>query len=215
MARGSEPVQISDQDVLIVIDVQNDFTHGSMAIPGSSAIIKPINQLATRFSNVVIVTDCHPPGHISFASAHPGCQPGDEVVAGDSAQAVFPDHCVQNSWGAELDEGLRLSMAQLVLRKGFRLASDSYSCFYENDHATETGLTGYLRVQGIQRVLCAGLARFGCVKHSALDAAGDGFDVVIVDNASAGQQRSTDDRGRSELAEAGVTWIHSRELLAA
>ena len=127
----------------------------------------------------------------------------------------FPDHCVQNSWGAELDEGLRLGMAQLILRKGFRLASDSYGCFYENDHATETGLTGYLRARGIQRVLCAGLARFGCVKHSALGAARDGFDVVIVDNASAGQQRSTDDRGRSELAEAGVTWIDSRELLAA
>ena len=109
MERGSEPVQISDQDVLIVIDasansflrsatpantalividVQNDFTRGSMAIPGSSAIIKPINQLATRFFNVVIVTDWHPPGHISFASAHPGCQPGNEVVAGYGAQVV-------------------------------------------------------------------------------------------------------------------------------
>ena len=87
--RGREPVHISEQDVLIVVDVQNDFTRGSMAIAGSSAIIEPINQLAACFPNLVVVTDWHPPGHISFASAHGGRQPGDEVVASYGAQAVF------------------------------------------------------------------------------------------------------------------------------
>lgn len=213
-AGGREPVHISDQDVLIVVDVQNDFTRGSMAIPGSSAIIEPINQLAAQFSNVVIVTDWHPPGHISFASAHGGRQPGDEVIASYGAQAVFANHCVQGSWGAELDADLRVGMAQLILRKGFRRTFDSYGCFYENDHATGTGLTEYLRARGIRRVLCAGLARFGCVMHSALGAARDGFDVAIVDDASAGRPCPTDDAARVDLAQAGVAWIRSRDLMA-
>ena len=210
--RGLAAVDISDQDVLIVVDVQNDFTRGTMAIPGASAIIAPINRLAACMPNLVVVTDWHPPGHISFASAHPGRRPGDEVAAGYGQQAVFADHCVQGSWGAELDADLRLGMAQLVLRKGFRPTVDSYGCFYENDHATGTGLSAYLRARGIGRVFCAGLARFGCVMHSALGAARDGFRVVMVDDASAGRPRPTDAAARHSLAAAGVAWMHSRDL---
>jgi nicotinamidase/pyrazinamidase len=205
-------MQISGQDAFIVIDVQNDFTRGSMAIAGAGAVISPINRLAPLFPNLIVATDWHPPGHVSFASAHPGAQPGDTISVPYGEQGIWADHCVQGSWGAELDEGLTLGTAQLVLRKGHRPDVDSYGCFYENDRTTSTGLTGYLRARGIARVFCAGLARFGCVAHSALGAARDGFAVVVMDDASAGPSRDSDAAMRARLDRAGVGWAHSRDL---
>lgn len=206
-------VQISAQDAFIVIDVQNDFTRGSMAIAGAEAVIAPINRLSPLFPKLIVATDWHPPGHVSFASAHPGAQPGDTVSVSYGEQGVWADHCVQGSWGAEMDEGLALGTAQLVLRKGYRPDVDSYGCFYENDRTTSTGLTGYLRARGIARVFCAGLARFGCVAHSALGAARDGFAVVMMVDASAGPSRDTDAAMRARLDLAGVGWAHSRDLV--
>ena len=116
---------ISDNDALLVIDVQNDFVDGTMAIPGASAIVEPINALAAAFTNIVIVTDWHPADHVSFASAHPGARHGDSVAVPYGVQRVFHDHCVQESWGAELHPGLRLGKAQMTLRKGYRRSVDS------------------------------------------------------------------------------------------
>jgi nicotinamidase/pyrazinamidase len=203
---------ISGQDALIVIDVQNDFTRGSMAVPGAESVIAPTNRLAPLFPNLVVVTDWHPPGHVSFASAYPGARPGDTVSLPYGEQGVWADHCVQGSWGAELDAGLALGAAQLLLHKGYRRGVDSYGCFYENDRTTSTGLAGYLRARGIARVFCAGLARFVCVAHSALGAAQDGFAVMMVNDASAGQLRDTDAAMRAKLDRAGVGWVHSRTL---
>jgi nicotinamidase/pyrazinamidase len=205
-------MQISSRDALLVIDVQNDFTRGSMAIPGADSVIAPINRLAARFPNVIVVTDWHPPGHVSFASTHPGTRPGDTVPVSYGDQAVWADHCVQDSWGAQLDAGLALGSAQLVLRKGYRAEVDSYGCFYENDQSTATGLAAYLRARGITRVFCTGLARFACVAHSALGAARDGFAVVIVRDATAGRPRDTDAAMQSELDRAGVEWVGSHDL---
>ena len=203
---------ISGHDLLLVIDVQNDFVRGSMAIPGAEAVVAPINRLAALVPNLVVVTDWHPPDHVSFASAHPGSRPGDTVATDHGPQSVWSDHCVQGSWGAELDSGLALGAAQLILRKGYRPGVDSYGCFYENDEVTATGLGGYLRARGIRRVFCAGLARFACVTQSALGAVRDGFAAVMVEDATAGRVRDTDEAARAELKRAGIGFVHSRAV---
>ncbi len=205
----------TDKDVLIIVDVQNDFVSGTMAIPGAKAIIAPINRLASIIPNVVIATDWHPVGHVSFASAHSGRRPGEIVPVFYGEQRLCEDHCIQGTWGAELDPDLRLGMAQLVLRKGYRLGVESYGAFYGNDGVTATGLGAYFRARGIARVFCAGLARFGCVMQTALGAARDGFSVAMVDDASVGPSRgAADDAAMRQLADAGVRWVNSQDIVA-
>jgi len=206
-------MRLSETDVLVVVDVQNDFVCGTMAIPGSKSIIAPINAIAVAIPNIVIATDWHPKDHVSFASAHPGTVHGDSVDVFYGRQRVYHDHCVQGEWGAELDPDLRLGKAQLILRKGYRTAVESNGCFYENDQETHTGLTEYLRARGISRVFCAGLARYGCVMQSALGAARDGFEVFLIDDASAGRPREDEAAVLADLASKGIAWVHSHDLL--
>jgi nicotinamidase/pyrazinamidase len=181
---GRQKRTLSGRDALVVIDVQNDFVSGTMAVPEAKRIIEPINRLAEAFETVIVVQDWHPPGHVSFASAHPGAKHRDLISVTYGTQRVFHDHCVQGTVGAELDPGLRLSSARLVLRKGYRREVDSHSAFFENDRATSTGLAAYLRVHGVERLFCAGLTRYGCVMMSAVDALREGFRVAIVEDAS-------------------------------
>jgi nicotinamidase/pyrazinamidase len=174
-----------DTDVLLVIDVQNDFCPGgALAVPGGDEVVPVINQLAERFRHVVLTQDWHPRGHRSFASAHPGRQPFDSVEMPYGAQTLWPDHCVQGTAGAAFHAGLQLGeRAELILRKGFRPAIDSYSAFYENDRKTPTGLGGYLRERGFARVFLVGLATDFCVNYSALDARRAGFEAVVLEDA--------------------------------
>jgi nicotinamidase/pyrazinamidase len=207
------PIEPGDRDVLVVVDVQNDFCTGSLAIPGSDAIIPVINRLARRFAHVVLTQDWHPPGHVSFASAHAGRQPGDVVTASYGAQKVYRDHCVQGTAGAAFHPGLDLPNTELVLRKGFRRDVDSFSAFVENDKTTTTGLGGYLRARGLERVFVCGLALYGCVKFSALGARAEGFPTWLIDDASAGRPDPVNDPiGARELAEAGVVRLAAAQL---
>lgn len=165
---------------LIVIDVQNDFCPGgALAVAGGDQIIGRINALMATHPTVVLTQDWHPAGHSSFASSHPGKTPFETVEMAYGAQTLWPDHCVQGSQGAEFHPDLRTDPAQLVIRKGFRPGIDSYSAFFENDRTTPTGLDGYLRSRGVERVVLAGLATDYCVGFSALDAAGLGFGVTV------------------------------------
>jgi nicotinamidase/pyrazinamidase len=205
----------TEKDVLIVVDVQNDFVTGTMAISGAKSIIEPINRMAEVFPTVVVATDWHPVGHVSLASSHPGKKHGDVVQTFYGEQKVFHDHCVQGTWGAELDPDLKLGMAQLIFRKGYRMGVESNGSFYENDGVTATGLTGYLRGRGIENVYCTGLARLGCVMQTALGAARDGFKVYMVDDASKGRPGPNDEASMKKLADAGVKWVHSTELTGA
>jgi len=173
-----------DRDVLLVIDVQNDFCPGGeLAVARGNEVVPAINRLAARFANVVLTQDWHPAGHRSFASAHPGRKPFDSVQLPYGTQVLWPDHCVQGTRGAELRGDLRIPRAQLVLRKGCNPQIDSYSAFYENDHRTSTGLAGYLRERGIARVFAAGLAYDYCVRYSCEDAKRAGFETVLVADA--------------------------------
>lgn len=167
-------------DALIVIDVQNDFCPGgALAVAGGDAIIPRVNALMGQFATVVLTQDWHPASHASFAANHPGRAPFDMVDMPYGAQTLWPVHCVQGTDGAAFHPALRTDPAQLVIRKGFRPAIDSYSAFFENDRTTPTGLDGYLRSRGISAVTLAGLATDFCVAFSALDAARLGYAVTV------------------------------------
>jgi nicotinamidase/pyrazinamidase len=177
-------MQIRPQDVLLVIDVQNDFCPGgALAVADGDAIIDPIHRAAQQFQHVILTQDWHTPDHNSFASAHPGKKPFEQVELAYGQQTLWPDHCVQGSRGADFHPALRLTRAELILRKGFRRTIDSYSAFFENDRTTATGLAGYLRDRGLNRVFLAGLAYDYCVGYSALDARRLGLPVVILRDA--------------------------------
>lgn len=173
-----------EHDVLLVVDVQNDFcSSGALAVPQGEAVVPRVNQLAQRFAHVVLTQDWHPPRHMSFASSHPGRHPFDSVEMPYSTQTLWPDHCIQGSWGAAFHPDLQIPHAELILRKGYRRQIDSYSVFYENDRSTPTGLGGYLRERSFRRLFLAGLATDYCVLYSALDARREGFEVVVLQEA--------------------------------
>ncbi len=170
-------------DALIAVDVQNDFCPGgALAVPEGDAVVPVINRLQGRFETVVLTQDWHPDEHRSFASHH-GAEPFGTIELHYGTQVLWPDHCVQGTWGAEFHPGLDTSQAQLILRKGFRHHIDSYSAFFENDRRTMTGLAGYLRERGVGTVTLAGLATDFCVAYSALDATNLGFRVRVVEDA--------------------------------
>jgi nicotinamidase/pyrazinamidase len=180
-------IAVGASDVLVVVDVQYDFCPGGrLAVPDGNAVIDPINRLAGLFANVVLTQDWHPAGHLSFASSHPGRAPFETIAMPYGPQVLWPDHCIQETAGANFHAALDIPHAALVMRKGFRKAIDSYSAFYENDHATPTGLAGYLRERGLARAFFAGLAFDFCVRYSAEDAAREGFGVIIIEDACRG-----------------------------
>ena len=179
-----ERIEVGERDALLVIDVQNDFCEGgSLAVPGGSEVVDVVNDLAPRFGTCVFTQDWHPPAHRSFASSHPGRQAFDMIEMPYGPQVLWPDHCVQDTAGADFHPALTLTPAQVVIRKGFRPDVDSYSAFFENDRVTTTGLTGLLRERGIDRVFVAGLALDFCVRYSAEDARAQGFATVVVEDA--------------------------------
>ena len=149
------PITPSAADVLIVVDVQYDFLPGgALAVPDGFAVIAPINALARRFRHVVLTQDWHPPGHASFASSHPGKAPFETAQLPYGEQILWPDHCVQGTPGAAIHESIDIPHAALVIRKGHNRAIDSYSGFVEADRKTPTGLAGYLKERGVDRVFC-------------------------------------------------------------
>jgi nicotinamidase/pyrazinamidase len=176
-----------ERDVLLVVDIQNDFCPGgALAVPHGDEVVPLVNRLARAFSHVVLTQDWHPAGHRSFASTHSGKKPYDVIELPYGPQILWPDHCIQGSPGAEFRRDLDIPHAQMIIRKGYRLKIDSYSALFENDHNTPTGLAGYLRERGLTRVFVSGLAYDFCVRYSAEDAAAAGFDVVVVEDACRG-----------------------------
>lgn len=200
-----------DSDILIVIDVQNDFCPGgALAVQEGDKVVPLINELAAKFEHIVLTQDWHPAGHSSFASSHPDKQPFETVELDYGVQVLWPDHCVQGSKGAEFHPDLDVNNAEMTIRKGFRNSIDSYSAFYENDHNTPTGLTGYLRARGFNRVFLAGLATDYCVAYSAIDARREAFDVVVIKHAC----RAIDldgslNQAMHDMQQAGVSIISS------
>jgi nicotinamidase/pyrazinamidase len=202
------------KDVLIVVDVQNDFCPGGrLAVQKGDEVVPVVNALAKRFDNVVLTQDWHPAGHLSFATSHPGKKPFDSVTLAYGEQVMWPDHCIQGSDGAGFHKDLAVPHAQLVIRKGWHKNVDSYSAFLEADRKTPTGLEGYLQERGIKRVFVCGLATDFCVAWTALDARKLGFGAAVIEDAC----RAIDSPGSLEAAwkkmdKAGVTRIRSSDI---
>jgi len=170
-------------DLLLIIDVQNDFCPGgALAVADGDATVPVINRLSQRFGHVAVTQDWHPPGHSSFASSHPGASPFETVAMPYGPQTLWPDHCVRGTRGAALHPQLSIERAELIIRKGFRSEIDSYSAFFENDRRTPTGLAGYLRERGLKKIFLVGLATDYCVHYSAVDARRLGFDTVVIES---------------------------------
>ncbi|MGH9605471.1 MAG: bifunctional nicotinamidase/pyrazinamidase [Terracidiphilus sp.] len=209
-------MRIGAQDVLIVVDVQNDFCPGgALAVPGGDEVIEPIHRLAPLFEHIVLTQDWHTPDHSSFAAAHPGKQPFETISLAYGEQILWPRHCVQGSKGAEFHPALHLPGAELILRKGFRRDIDSYSAFFENDRSTPTGLAGYLSERGLTRAFLTGLAYDYCVGYSALDARRLGLPAFVLCDAcrSIGLNGSVA-KIEAEFSAAGVTTIEWAEFLS-
>lgn len=208
------PITPGERDALLVVDVQNDFCPGgALAVPDGNAVVPVINRLAGHFAHVLLTQDWHPAGHRSFASAHAGRRPFEAVEMPYGAQVLWPDHCVQGTRGAEFHPALDIPHAELVLRKGYRRDIDSYSAFQENDRSTATGLAGYLRERGIERLFLAGLAFDFCVFYSAEDGRRAGFDILVIEDAC----RAIDLDGsaattRARLAELGIPLIPAASI---
>ena len=212
-ARAADAMKVGATDGLLVIDVQNCFIPGgSLPVPDGDKVVPLVNELAGKFSCVVMTQDWHTPGHISFASTH-GKEPFSVIDLPYGKQVMWPDHCVQGTDDAKLHADLDLTKANLILRKGFNPKVDGYSAFYDNDQKTTTGLTGYFKARGIKRVFVCGLATDFCVMWSSVDARKDGFEVVVIEDAS----RGIDVRGSmaaawKDMEKAGVKRVQSAEL---
>jgi nicotinamidase/pyrazinamidase len=208
--------QTNARDILLAVDVQNDFLPGgALAVPRGNEVVPRINALARRFAHVALTQDWHAPGHLSFASSHPGRRPFETITLPYGVQILWPDHCVQGSFGAEFSAALAVPQAELIVRKGYRREIDSYSAFCEADGVTLTGLAGYLRERGFMRVFLAGLATDFCVAYSAVDARRAGFEVVVVEDAC----RAIDTEGSlaaawERMRNAGVTRVTSDLVVA-
>jgi nicotinamidase/pyrazinamidase len=210
----------ADTDILGLVDVQPTFMPGGeLPVAGGDAVVPAINRLLTRFAHAFATQDWHPPGHASFASAHPGRQPYDTIDMPYGKQVLWPDHALQGSANAALHPDLDLTRVEAIIRKGFRRMLDSYSAFFENDHRTATGLDGWLRQRGFRRVFLVGLATDFCVAWSAEDAARLGYQVAIIEDACRGigiptaAGRTTLDDARERLAAKGVRFVGSRDVL--
>ena len=192
---------------LIVIDVQNDFCPGgALAVNEGDEIVAGINALMGEFDSVVMTQDWHPADHSSFASNHPGAAPMSMTDMPYGPQVLWPDHCVQGTDGARFRADLDVDRADLIIRKGYNPAIDSYSAFFENDKTTPTGLEGYLRTRGITDLTLVGLATDFCVNFSAVDAAKLGFTVRVRESLCRGIDLDGSlAAARSGMAAAGVT----------
>lgn len=208
-------IKPDDRSALIAVDVQNCFvTGGTLPVKDGEAVVPVINKLADAFENVVVTQDWHTPGHASFASTYAGKKPFETTKLSYGTQVLWPDHCVQGSDDAALHRDLKLPKAQVIVRKGFHKAVDSYSAFEEADRKTSTGLAGYLRQRGIRTVYVTGLATDFCVAWTAMDARKLGFETYVIEDAT----RAIDLNGSlaaawKQMQAKGVKRIQSADIL--
>jgi len=209
------------KSLLLIIDAQNDFCPGgALAVSDGNGIVAPINALsyviAENGGRVAATQDWHPAGHISFASSHNGKKTGDVIDTPlINGQALWPDHCVQGTDGADFYKGLDLNPVSMIIRKGFNKDLDSYSAFFENDRKTSTGLEGWIKSLGIETVILGGLATDYCVFFSAMDSKKLGFNTIIASDAAKGVgiPEGSVEAAISKMKSAGIVFLSSSEIL--
>lgn len=196
------------KEALIVIDIQNDFCTGSLAVPHGQEIIDDVNKLMEIFDTVVLTQDFHPENHSSFYTNHPDMRAFDVIDMPYGKQVLWPSHCVQGTPGSDFHLKLKTDLANMIIRKGTNAHIDSYSAFYENDRHTPTGLHGYLKELEITHLTLVGLATDFCVAYTALDAAGLGYDVTIIESMCKPiDMNGTLVEAKHKTIEAGVKWL--------
>lgn len=204
------------RSALVLVDIQNDFIPGG-ALPakGGDDVVPIANRLQPHFDLVVATQDWHPQNHLSFASNHSGKSPGEMIELSGLEQVLWPDHCVQESKGAEFHPDLATDQIDMVIQKGEDPRIDSYSGFFDNGHLKATGLEKYLRSQEVDEVHICGLATDYCVKYTALDSAGLGFDTTVIVDACRGVELEPGDidKALEEMKQAGVKLVTSEELI--
>ena len=212
-AQGAK-VKPGSRDVLLVVDVQNDFIPGgALAVKEGDVIVPLVNQLGAGFEHVILTQDWHTPGHVSFASAHAGKKPLETISLDYGTQVLWPDHCVQGTPGADLHKDLKIPHAELIIRKGYRKQMDSYSAFYEADGKTTTGLAGYVKDRGFRQVYLVGLATDFCVCWSALDARKVGLGATVIEDACRGiDSNGSLDKAWAQMTKAGVKRVRSADI---
>ena len=205
---------MNSQDCLIIIDIQNDFCPGgALEVPMGDKIVPLVNRLMGHFANRILTQDWHPCDHISFASNHPDSEPFSTITVSYGDQILWPDHCMQKTHGAAFHPDLDTNKCELILRKGFHRAIDSYAAFFENDKPTDTGLTGYLRARDLKNLYLAGLALDYCVLYSALDACKAGFEVYVIEDACCAINIDNSlAHARKQLNKANVNIIQSPDI---
>lgn len=198
---------------LVIVDPQNDFMPGgSLAVPEGDLIVPVINKIQDKFELVVATQDWHPLAHASFASAHPGKKEFETIDLEGIEQVMWPDHCVQNTPGANFHKDLETAQFEAIFRKGTDKEIDSYSGFYDNGHKKSTGLTGYLKEKKANHLYFCGLAAEICVYFSAKDALKEGFKVSIVEDATRALDNEAFSKQKAELKELGCEIITAKTI---
>lgn len=210
----NQTIQIDGKtDALLIVDVQNDFcTGGNLAVPAAENIVPDVNRVSKLFTNVILTQDWHPTGHTSFASVHQDRNPLETIELEYGTQVLWPDHCIAGTPGAEFHPDLETAGARMVIRKGTNSAIDSYSAFFENDRKTPTGLTGYLKTIGVKRVFVCGIVAEFCVGYSCLDGRAEGFEIIVLQDATAKFGGEDFEKMSQSLADAGAKFMQTGDL---
>jgi len=199
---------------LIIVGIQNDFLPGgALPVRDGDAIIPVLNKLQQYFDTIIATQDWHPANHSSFASNHPGKEKFDEIYLHGEPQTLWPDHCVQDTPGAELTPLLNQNLVEAIIRQGIASDIESYSGFYDNDHLTATGMAGYLKNKGIKEVYVAGLAGDYCVYYTAMDSLREGFKTFIIEDATRSFSREAFNEAMSVFISAGGKTILSDSII--
>jgi nicotinamidase/pyrazinamidase len=192
---------------LLLIDIQNDFLlGGALAVPEGDQVVPIANRLMRAYGLVVATQDWHPADHLSFASQHAGAKVGDVVQVAGADQILWPDHCVQNTPGAEFAPALDVGRIAHVVQKGTDRTIDSYSGFFDNGRRKATELDKYLRARGVDEIHVMGLATDYCVKFTALDAVELGYRTTLLTAGSRGVELAPGDcrQAIEQMRSAGV-----------
>lgn len=204
------------EKTLIITDVQRDFMPGgALGVSGGNLIVPIINSIMDKFDRVLAVRDWHPLGHVSFATTH-GKRVGEVIEVAGGEQILWPDHCVQESRGAELADGLDVDKIEAVFDKGSDTDMESYSAFFDCQKQRSTGLAHFLQEHKLKNLFFVGLATDYCVLSSVLDALELGFKAtVIIDACRAINRRLGDETKAIEtMKKKGAKIITSDQLKA-